>query len=58
MPGIFGDLFDLDSNGVVDGFEEALEIITINEMMNEEEKEKEDLFDLEDEFEEGENDEF
>ncbi len=33
MNGIFGDLFDLDGNGILDAGEHALEFMMIDELM-------------------------
>ena len=47
MPGIFGDLFDLDGNGKLDWFEETMEFMLLEEL--EKELEDDDFSDDEDE---------
>ena len=43
--GIFGDLFDLNDDGNLDCFEQGLEFMFLNELMNEEDNDEEDFDD-------------
>lgn len=47
--GIFGGMFDLDSDGKLDAFEQGLEFMAISELMEEEETDS-DFDDLDDDF--------
>lgn len=40
MPGLFGNLFDLNHDGKMDSFEKAAEFATFMSIMDEEEKER------------------
>ena len=52
MSGLFGDLFDFNHDGVLDGFEQAAEFATFMSMMDDEEEQRRD----EDLFEDGDAD--
>lgn len=44
--GFFGDLFDLDGDGKLDTFEQALELATFMELMDEGEQDSDELVDF------------
>ena len=51
MRGIFGDLFDFNHDGKIDGDEEVFEYMLMDELMEEEENERRKKFDFGDEEE-------
>ena len=50
MPGLFGNLFDLNHDGKMDSFEKAAEFATFMSIMDEEEKEQKRKQKLQDDY--------
>ena len=50
MSGLFGNLFDFNHDGKMDGFEKAAEFATFMSIMEEEEKERKRKQKLQDDF--------
>lgn len=43
--GLFGNLFDFNDDGKVDCFEQGMEFMVLDEIMNEDKRNREDVYD-------------